>query len=111
MTELVVVWTSGDREVALEMVFMYVLNSKRNDWWDGITLIVWGPSAPLLARDEELQVLMTQMIETGVNVKACKACSDHYGVSGELEKLGIIVKHMGRDFTGDLKGPDRVITF
>ena len=26
--KLVVVWTSGDREVALKMVFMYTINSK-----------------------------------------------------------------------------------
>jgi len=55
--------------------------------------------------------MMTQMIEAGVVVKACKASSDHYEVSGELEKLGILVKNMGMDFTGDLKGPARVITF
>ncbi len=29
---LVVVWTSGDREVALEIVFMYTLNSKLKGW-------------------------------------------------------------------------------
>ena len=111
MGELVVVWTSGDREVAIEMVFMYVLNAKRNKWWENITMIVWGPSAPLLAKDEELQVRMTQLIEAGVMVKACRSSSDHYGVSSDLEKLGILVKNMGVDFTADLKGPDRVITF
>ena len=30
--ELVVVWTSGDREVALKMAFMYTFNSKRFKW-------------------------------------------------------------------------------
>jgi len=65
----------------------------------------------LLAKDEELQIMMSQIIEAGVTIKACKTCSDHYGVSGKLEQLGIIVKYMGADFTGDLKGPNRVITF
>lgn len=41
--ELVVLWTSGDREVALKMVFMYTLNSKLKGWWKDVTLIVWGP--------------------------------------------------------------------
>lgn len=41
---LIILWTSGDREVAMEMVFMYALNSKRNSWWDDITLIIWGRS-------------------------------------------------------------------
>jgi hypothetical protein len=46
--KLVIVWTSGDREVALKMVFMYTLNAKTRAWWDDITLVVWGPSAKLL---------------------------------------------------------------
>ncbi len=47
--KLVVVWTGGDREVALKMVFMYSFNSKKRGWWNVVTLIVWGPSASLLA--------------------------------------------------------------
>ncbi|RLB28776.1 MAG: DsrE family protein, partial [Deltaproteobacteria bacterium] len=30
---LVVLWSSGDREVATRMVFMYTLNAKRKGWW------------------------------------------------------------------------------
>ena len=111
MEELIVLWTSGDREVALEMVFMYILNSMRNGWWKKITMIVWGPSSPLLARDEELQVMMSQIMDMGVSVKACRACADHYGVAKKIEDLGIEVKFMGREFTEHLKGDARVITF
>jgi hypothetical protein len=54
--ELVVLWTSGDREVALKMVFMYAFNSRRFKWgWKNVTLVVWGPSAKLLSEDKELQ--------------------------------------------------------
>ncbi len=42
--KLVVLWTSGDKEVAEKMVLMYTFNSKRFDWWKDITLVVWGPS-------------------------------------------------------------------
>lgn len=31
--KLVILWTSGDREVALKMVFMYGLNAKVKGWW------------------------------------------------------------------------------
>ena len=111
MDELVVLWTSGDREVALEMVFMYVLNSMRNGWWRKVTLIVWGPSSKLLSADEELQVMISQIMDFGVEVKACRACADHYGVSMDLEKMGIEVKYMGKEFTDHLKGDPKVITF
>ena len=50
--KMVIVWTSGDREVALKMVFMYTLNAKTRGWWEDITLVVWGPSAKLLTEDE-----------------------------------------------------------
>ncbi|KXS47386.1 MAG: hypothetical protein AWL62_2688, partial [Halanaerobium sp. T82-1] len=30
---LVVLWTSGDKEVAKKMVFMYTLNAKTRGWW------------------------------------------------------------------------------
>lgn len=39
--KLIVLWTSGDKEVALNMVFMYTLNAKKKGWWDEVGLIVW----------------------------------------------------------------------
>ena len=108
--KLVVVWTSGDREVALKMVFMYTLNSKRFNWWQDITLVVWGPSAKLLVEDKELQDYLAKIIESGTVVKACKGCADQYGVSEQLEALGIEVKYMG-ELTDYLKEGRHVITF
>ena len=105
---LVVLWTSGDREVALKMVFMYTLNSKLKGWWEEVILIVWGPSAVLLSRDEELQEKIRQMKEAGVVLDACKACSDLYGVSSDLEALGIEVKYMGTPLSDYLK-EDRAV--
>ena len=52
--KLAVLWTSGDREVALKMVFMYTYNSKLQGWWEDVTLIIWGPSAKLLSMDTEV---------------------------------------------------------
>jgi hypothetical protein len=52
------------------------------------------------------------MKEAGVKFMACKACADMYGVSNDLEKLGIEVKYMGAPLTGFLKNNNcRVITF
>jgi hypothetical protein len=108
--KLVVVWTSGDREVALKMVFMYVSNSRKYGWWKDITLVVWGPSAKLLAGDTELQEYIKSIKAAGVDLKACKMCADMYGVSGALQGLGITVKYMG-ELTDYLKEGRHVITF
>jgi len=110
--ELVVLWTSGDREVALKMAFMYTYNSKRFKWgWKNVTLVVWGPSAKLLVADTELQEHVIEMKEAGVKLLACKKCSDLYGVSDDLRRLGIEVKYMGKPLTDYLRDDNyRVIT-
>lgn len=111
-SELVVVWSSGDREVAMKMVFMYTLNSKLKGWWKEVDLIVWGPSSKLISVDTELQAYLPSMKENGVKLMACKRCSDMYGVSDDLEGLGIEVKYMGEPLTQFLKNNScKVITF
>jgi hypothetical protein len=110
-SKLMVIWTSGDREVALKMVFMYTFNAKKQGWWDQIRFVVWGPSSKLLSEDEELQKGIKDMMEAGVNVQACKACADLYGVSDKLEALGIEVTYMGVPVTDMLKGGWTSLTF
>ena len=110
--KLAIVWTSGDRDVALKMVFMYALNAKRNAWAEEVEMIVWGPSSKLLSNDLELQAEVAAMQEVGVVFKACKACADSYGVSDKLQELGIEVKYMGVDLTEFIAADDwEVITF
>jgi len=109
--KLVVLWTSGDREVAINMVFMYTLNAKRKGWFSEVTLIVWGSSAKLLSQDEELQILVKEMQVEGVKTEACLRCAENYGVVGDLENLGIEVKLMGQPLTGYLKEDRKVLTF
>ncbi len=108
--KLVIVWSSADRDVALNMAFMYASNSKKYGWWEDITFVVWGPSAKLLTEDKELQEHITRMIDAGIVVKACKSCADNYGVSEKLEKLGIIVKYM-QELTDYMKEGRNILTF
>ncbi len=110
-SRLAVLWTSGDREVALKVAFMYTLNAKSRGWFDEVTLIVWGPSSRLLSEDPELQAEVQAMAEAGVEVVACKACADSYGVSEALESLGMEVRYMGGPLTEMLQGDWEVITF
>lgn len=108
--KLVVVWTSGDKEVAMKMVFMYTYNAKKYEWWKDITLLVWGPSAKLLSEDKELQDYVKEMSEIGVNLLACKGCADQYGVSEKLEEIGVTVKYTGVDLSNFIK-ERHVVTF
>ena len=70
--DVLVVWTSGDRDVALKMVFIYTANAKKSGWWDGVNLLVWGPSQKLLTEDQELQGRLAEMLDLGVRVEAAR---------------------------------------
>ncbi len=109
---LVILWTSGDREVALKMVFMYVHNAARKKWWKELTFVVWGPSTRLLSQDPELQSHIREMKGEGVILQACRTCADSYGVAPVLSELGIDVKLMGEPLTRFLRDPRcRLMTF
>jgi len=108
---LVVIWSSGDREVAKKMVFMYTKNSRIKDWWGKVRLVVWGPSAQLLATDLELQEELEDLKAAGVELLACKACTDLYGVTDKIEALGIQVIYMGAPLTEMLKRGWTCLTF
>jgi len=108
--KLVILWTSQDKEVAQKMVFMYAKNSKLRAWWGQVRLIIWGPSAKLLATDGELQEELEELKQAGVELQACKACADQYGVSEGLADLGIEVIFMGLPLTNYLKGDWAVLS-
>jgi hypothetical protein len=102
-TKLLVIWSSADREVALHNVFMYTHNARKHEWWEQVRLLIWGPSGTLLAGDTEIQDSLRAMQADGVEVMACKACSDRLGVTGALEALGVNVFYAGAALTEMLK--------
>ena len=73
--------------------------------------MVWGPSAQLLATDLELQEELEDLKAAGVELLACKACTDLYGVTDKIEALGIQVIYMGAPLTEMLKTGWTCLTF
>ncbi len=108
---LVVLWTSGDPEVANKVCFMYTNAAHKYGWFKSVILIVWGPSANLLAHDTTLQDKIKSMITDGIHVQACIVCSDSYKVTDKLKNLGIEVIGMGKPLTEYLKKDYRILTF
>ncbi len=113
--KLLVVWTSGEIEVARKMVFMYTMNAKLNGWWDEVTLLVWGPSSNLLASDTGLQTELKPVLkpvqDAGVRVIACKSCAEKFGIVPDIEAMGIEVFYTGEFLTDWIKSGDKYITF
>ena len=109
--KLVVLWTSGDPDVAEKSCLMYTHAAKRNGWFDEVVLIVWGSSSRLLAENEALQEKVKAMIKDGVILEACIACSNMLGVTEELKALGIDVKGMGVPLTNYMKSGYHILSY
>lgn len=109
--KVIILWSSRDREVATNLVFMYARNSLIKCWWRSVTLVIWGPSAQLLSNDCGLQAELAELRSAGVGLLACKACADRYAVSKELEELGCEVAYMGEPLTRWLKEGSAILTF
>lgn len=110
-SRLAVVWTSADPDVAHRVCLMYTHAAAKNKWFEEVRLIVWGPSARLLAGDKDLQAKLKAMQKDGVILQACVVCADSYGVRETLRGLGIEVKGMGKPLTELLQSDCKVLTF
>ena len=81
-------------------------------YWDEATIMIWGPSAQILAKNRELQEQMKIVRDSGVKFNACVVCSDDYGVSDTLRELGVELIHTGEMLTKALQSVDiKVVTF
>jgi peroxiredoxin len=109
--KLVMIWSSDDPMVAKRIALMYSHSAKRNKWFKEVTLLIWGPSAKLIATDKELQQKIAAMKKDGVIIKACIACTQEYGVTEELKALEYDVMPMGIPLTNYLKEGYHVLTF
>lgn len=108
---LVVLWTSENPEVAEKVCFMYTHNALKKGWFKNVILIVWGPSANLLASNSRIESKVKSMISDGIQLQACKACSDSYGVSEKLQDIGVEVIYMGMPLTKYLKSGYPTLNF
>ena len=112
INKLLIVWSSGEKEVAKKLVLLYGSVMLERKYWDEATIMIWGPSAKLLAEDEDLQTQFKLVQDSGVKFNACVVCTDDYGVSDDLRKLGVELIHTGEMLTESLQSDDvKVITF
>jgi len=110
MDKLNILWTTDNKETVINMLAMYAINSKINNWWQNVNVIIWGASAKLVASDTQVQTEIIEMINQGVQIEACKACSDNFGITDKLTKLGINVRYMGEPLTDYIKSGEKILT-
>jgi len=103
--------STADREVALEVGLIYPLNAAKKKWLDEVIVIFFGPSEKLAAYDIEVQGKIKELLENGVEVIACKWCSDRMNITAPLENLGIRVEYVGSIITQLIKDGWAQLTF
>jgi len=108
---LCLIWNSADREVALNMVFMYGGNALPTGWWKRVRLIIWGPAQKTLVSDEALQAELYHLADAGVELLACQHCAENYGLVAALRALGVDVHYTGAPLTEMLQTGWKVLTF
>lgn len=110
MDKVNILWITDNKETVDNLIAMYAINSKAYDWWQSVNVIIWGASAKLIATNKKYQALVKEMIDSGVNVEACKVCSDNLSASKILTQLGVDVKYMGEKLTDYLKAGEYILT-
>lgn len=108
--QLYILWTNADILTSDKMVMMYATNSMINQWWDSVTVIIWGATAKLVAENDLIQTKIKIAQQVGVRFSACRACVEQLGVSDKLVDLGIEVIYWGEGLTDILKNNEKLIT-
>ncbi len=107
---LYLLWTNDNPITAEKMVFMYTINSLIHNWWEEVTIIIWGAPTKLVSEDVNIQERIKEALDAGVHITACKACADQLGVTETLENLQIEVKYWGLPLTDILKNDEQLLT-
>ena len=110
MDKLNILWTTDNKDTVQHLLVMYATNSRLNGWWQEVNLIIWGASAKLVGTDTQIQTEVLEMLNHGITIEACKACTDNLGVTHKLTELGINVRYMGEALTAYIKSGEKVLT-
>ncbi|MCK4896739.1 MAG: DsrE family protein [Candidatus Heimdallarchaeota archaeon] len=111
MHRVFMILSSADTVVHDELSFKYAYNALKQGWMDQVRVILWGPTEKIAAEDEDFIEQVKLLIDSGVEVYACKSCSDNFGTSEKLAEIGIDVRYTGTFVTEMLKEGWYQLTF
>lgn len=109
--EVMIVWTTDNKDTSLHMVCLYALNAKLQGWFDDVTLLIWGASQKLVVEDLDVSSKVKEIIDAGVHVVACKKCSEDMDIEAPLQRCGIDVFYTGVLLSDWAKSRKPLLTF
>lgn len=105
-----ILWTNADPLTSHNMVMMYATNAITHQWWEAVTVIIWGATAKYVAEDADIQEKLRMAQHVGVKFSACISCAENLGVTDKLVDLGIEVLAWGGPLTELIKSDAALIT-
>ena len=90
-----ILWTNSDPLTAEHMVMMYARNALVNEWWEKVTVIIWGGAQKLATENEAVRLKMDFARQAGVEFTACISCANNLGLTETLRQDGIEVIRWG----------------
>jgi len=87
-----IIWTNADPLTSEHMVMMYAKNSMLHNWWDKVTVVLWGAPQKLVMENEAVRTEMEFARDAGVKFSACSSCAEILGLKEALlnEKIEVI---------------------
>ena len=111
MKKLLVVWKSEHPVNIQKFIIPFTYNSKEQDWFETVELLVWGASQIAVKNNESYQQHVKTLVHNGINVYACKMCADDIDSTSVLLSLGVKVEYTGTYLAERLKSDEwEVIT-
>lgn len=109
--KLLIVWKSDNEIDIHNFIVPYAYNSKKQDWFTDVEVLIWGASQEKILEDTLIQQRIKNLVKNEIKTYACKMCADKVGATDILESLGVTVMYTGVYLTEKLKDPDfEVIT-
>ncbi|WP_024955436.1 hypothetical protein [Sulfurospirillum arcachonense] len=108
--ELLVVWTTNNKNTIMNMICLYTHNAKLKGWFDEVTLLVWGASQQVLSEDKEIRDKVQEMVNDGIKVVACKKCAENMYIESHLQSCGVDVFYTGELLSDWAKSGKPMIT-
>ncbi len=108
---LVVLWSSGDPEVAEKACLMYTSYAKSRGWFREVILLAWGPSERLMSENEMVKEKIAALQKEGVIIQACVVCANMYSVTDDLKVCSVDVRGTGGLLTKYIKRGYKMISF
>lgn len=105
-----ILWTTADPLTAEHMILMYAKNSLLNNWWDRVTVIIWGAAQKLATGSESVRFEMQNAKDLGVEFSACASCAANLGTKEALEAGGIEVIRWGEKLSQLMQNGKHVLT-